>query len=489
MNGIYLFLALKEIEPVLISKYISRISAKERLIQIELGDSAFFISLFPQALGFYLNRIQPVFERLAYFDDHIAGSRIISIKQIDFMPVFDMNTEKTEYGQKQHCIIRCSFYKEAPNLTVISKEVQKNLYGRYIERKPKHSILDIKSEQNMDGEALITNFEGIDKFLARELNKENLKKLRSILSGAPCKPKIVSSSPLRISLFAPSYIHEYDTYNELFLEGINSFLKEKEEISRQSDKQRLIRKLERRFEQLNRELNDTRSLQFYKIAGELILANIPKIKRGMERVKVFNPYAQQEIEINLDPAKGPRENAEDYFKRYKKLKRGIPKRQEQIRKLKVQIESLKSSVDFEKDTRGKSTVPGREKKVSLPFREFVLDSGSKVYVGKNAKSNMELTFRFARPEDYFFHIRGCEGAHTILRPVMQKGQNIKKDDIEKAASIAAYFSKAKTQKKVPVSYTQRKYLKKSKKGKLGTVILMRESVVFVDPGLPSDTED
>jgi predicted ribosome quality control (RQC) complex YloA/Tae2 family protein len=209
----------------------------------------------------------------------------------------------------------------------------------------------------------------------------------------------------------------------------------------------------------------------------------------MERVKVFNPYAQQEIEINLDPAKGPRENAEDYFKRYKKLKRGIPKKQEQIRKLKTQIESLKSSVDFEKDTRGKSTVPEKEKKVSLPFREFVLDSGSKVYVGKNAKSNMELTFRFARPDDYFFHIRGYEGAHTILRPVMQKGQNIKKDDIEKAASIAAYFSKAKTQKKVPVSYTQRKYLKKSKKGKLGTVVLMRESVVFVDPGLPSDTED
>ncbi|MEO0185873.1 MAG: fibronectin-binding domain-containing protein, partial [candidate division WOR-3 bacterium] len=75
------------------------------------------------------------------------------------------------------------------------------------------------------------------------------------------------------------------------------------------------------------------------------------------------------------------------------------------------------------------------------------------------------------------------------RPVMQKGQNIRKEDIEKAAAIAAYFSKAKTQKSVPVSYTKRKYLKKSKKGKLGTVILMRESVIFVDPGLPADAQN
>jgi len=76
-----------------------------------------------------------------------------------------------------------------------------------------------------------------------------------------------------------------------------------------------------------------------------------------------------------------------------------------------------------------------------------------------------------------------------LRPVLKKRQNVRKEDIEKAAAVAAYFSKAKNQKNVPVSYTQRKYLKKSKKGKLGTVVLMRESVIFVDPGLPSDTKD
>jgi predicted ribosome quality control (RQC) complex YloA/Tae2 family protein len=107
-----------------------------------------------------------------------------------------------------------------------------------------------------------------------------------------------------------------------------------------------------------------------------------------------------------------------------------------------------------------------------------------VYVGKHARSNQELTFAFARPNDYFFHIRSYEGAHVILRAKIPRGQRPNKRDIDDAASIAAYFSKAKKQKNVPVSYTQRKYLKRNRKGKLGSVILMREDVVFVDPGLP-----
>ena len=69
---------------------------------------------------------------------------------------------------------------------------------------------------------------------------------------------------------------------------------------------------------------------------------------------------------------------------------------------------------------------------------------------------------------------------------MPKGQKPQRQDIETAASIAAYFSKAKGQKNVPVSYTQRKYLKKDKKGRLGSVILMREDVIFVDPRLPEE---
>ncbi|MGB9721330.1 MAG: NFACT RNA binding domain-containing protein [bacterium] len=489
MNGIYLFLTLKEIIPMLISKFISRISAKERLIQFEFEDGALFISLYPQALGLYSGEIRKDFERLPYFDDHVAGSRIVRIEQLDYRPVVDLATEKVEYGQKDNFLIRLLFYKEAPNLTVKCKETQRSLFHRYIEKKLKQSIFDATPEQLKDEETFVKNFEGVDRYLAKELNEENLERLKAILQGKSCQPKITSILPMRISLFAQTFISEHNTWNELFTEGINSYLEQRNKISQQSDRQGMIKKLERKVGQLARELENKEAMEFNKTAGELLITNISRIKRGMNKIILFNPYTQQDMEIELDPAKDGRENAEIYFKKYKKLKRGIPRKQEQLMKLKKQLELLKSgAVIQEKKPRSYISFQ-KEEKLSLPFREFVLPTGSKVYVGKNAKSNMELTFRFARPDDYFFHIRGYEGAHTILRPLMQKGQNIKKEDIEWAAAIAAYFSKAKTQKNVAVSYTQRKYLKKSKKGKLGTVILMRESVVFVDPGLPADTQN
>jgi predicted ribosome quality control (RQC) complex YloA/Tae2 family protein len=131
----------------------------------------------------------------------------------------------------------------------------------------------------------------------------------------------------------------------------------------------------------------------------------------------------------------------------------------------------------------------KQKVVSCSFHVFRLLSGSIVHVGKNVQSNQELTFRVARPNDYFFHTRSFEGAHTILKAKVPKGQRPKREDIEAAAGIAAYFSKARKQRRVPVSYTQRKYLKKNKKGKPGSVIFMREEVIFVDPALPVKTRN
>lgn len=475
---------------MLINKFIHRIAAKERLVQIEFDDESLFISLYPQALGFYFfSKTLSGFEKLAYFDAHLSGGRIIAVEQLDYKPVVDLTSEKIAYGQKQTFKIRLSFYKEAPNLTIKFNESQRHLFFRYIEKKPKPSIFNLNPEQLKDKESLIKNFEGVDKYLAQELNKDNFEKLKAILKGEFCKPKLVSILPMRVSIFAEKYMREYNSWNDLLADGIKNYLEQQEKIYLRRKRQDLIKRLERKIEKLEKRQGNAKSMQFYKITGELILTNMSKIKRGMENIKLFNPYTQEEMEIELDPAKNPRENAEDYFKKYKKLKRGMPKIEEQKRKLERQVELLKNGADIQKDASIFSAVFPREEKEFVPFRKFILSTGSMVYVGKNAKSNMELTFKFALPNDYFFHIRGYEGAHTILRPAMQKEQNIKKEDIEKAAAIAAYFSKAKKQKNVPVSYTQRKYLKKSKKGKLGTVILMRESVVFVDPYLPSDTQD
>ncbi|MGQ9700993.1 MAG: NFACT RNA binding domain-containing protein [bacterium] len=489
MNGIYLSLLLKEIEPMVVNKFIHRVGIKERLIQIEFDSGSLFISLYPEALGMYVEGIISGYERLYYFDEHLSGSKVVAVKQIDFRPVFDLMTEKTVYGQKKVFKLKISLYKEAPNFIIISEEFSRQLFVRYVEKPTKPVILSATPEDLQDKESLIKKFEGIDKNLAQELNEDNLETLKSILKGKGCKIKIVSIVPLRISLFAEKYIGEYSSWNEIFSAGIKDYLIQKEKNNLLKKRQSLISNLEKKIEKLEKKKDDKEFMEYNRIAGELLITNLTKISKGTESVVLINPYTQQEINIKLDPAKNPRENAIEYFKRYKKLKRGLPKIEEQIKRLKKQIELLKGNGGDIKDNAQVSVKIQTTEKEVLPFRKFLLTSGSIVYVGKDAQSNMELTFKFARPDDYFFHVRGSEGAHTILKPVMGKGQNVRKDDIEMAAAIAAYFSKAKKQRNVPVSYTQRKYLKKSKRGKLGTVILMRENVVFVDPQLPANTKE
>jgi predicted ribosome quality control (RQC) complex YloA/Tae2 family protein len=490
MNGIYTHLALKELKNLIINRFIQRISVRERLIQIEFDEDSMFISLYPEALGFYINQRIKNFDKLTFYDDYLSGARIVDIEQDGYKPVFNLVVEKVEYNQKKKIRLCISLYKEAPNLSIITDGFRRSLFSKYIEKGQKKSILEIGPDALKDKDLLIREYEGIDKFLAQELNKENLEILKNILKSDICKPRIVSIIPLRISLFSEDFLFKYNSWNSTFKDGIRMFLEEREKIAIEHRRKKQVSKIEKEIEELNRRLEKKESLETYRIAGELILMNIAKIKKGMESIRLFNPYDNKDIEIKLDPKKTPKENAEDYFKEYKKLKRGIPKILERIKKLQKEIEILKQGGEIEKEK--KSTKVQSEKsgeKKSLPFREFTLESGSKVYVGKDARSNMELTFKFARPDDYFFHIRGYEGAHTILRPMLRKGQNVSKEDIVKSAAIAAYFSKAKNQKNVAVSYTQRKYIKKAKNSKLGSVVLMREEVIFVDPGLPSNTEE
>lgn len=493
MNGIYLYLLLKEIKNKLTGLHIDEIRSMHRMVQIICGDKALFVSLYPEAPAiFFSERIKKNFAKLKSFSDNIRSSRIKRIEQFDFMPVLRLGLERSDIDEKSKVEIIISLYRASLNFSIKTARSQKNLFPRYIEKRPKKSILELTerhlqsyhTEKGIDfKERLVKEIEGIDKYFANELTSENIKKLQAILSGEKVKPRLVSILPFRISLFASEYIKEYSSFNELLVEGIKKFTEKKEQDLLVFQKEELIRNLDRRIERLKKKLLKDEEIEEYRIAGEMILTNITKIKKGVHHINLFNPYIEKEVEIKLDPRKTPQENAQAYFSRYKKLKRGQPKVKHRIERFKKEIENIKAGIFEIPDTTSKSA--GKKEKPP-PFRTFNLISSSVVYVGKNARSNQELTFKFARPNDYFFHIRGYEGSHTILKAKVPKGQRPKKEDINIAASIAAHFSKAKNQKNVAVSYTQRKYLKKNKKGKLGSVILMREQVIFVDPGVPGE---
>jgi len=114
--------------------------------------------------------------------------------------------------------------------------------------------------------------------------------------------------------------------------------------------------------------------------------------------------------------------------------------------------------------------------------EYRLRGDWTVLAGKTDADNDYLSLKIAKPNDYWFHVRGMPGSHVILRE--KSGEAPDKAVLKEAAAIAAYHSKARIGGVTAVSCTQAKYVSKPKGAKPGTVTIKKESVLKVRPGIP-----
>ena len=124
-----------------------------------------------------------------------------------------------------------------------------------------------------------------------------------------------------------------------------------------------------------------------------------------------------------------------------------------------------------------------KKEELLPFRLFTVAGGFQVWAGKSGENNDLLSTRHTAKNDLWFHARGVGGSHVVLKIGTGKGE-VSKQAIEQAAAIAAYYSKMKKSKLVPVAMCEGKYVRKPKGVPAGTVTLEREKTLFVEPKLP-----
>jgi len=125
--------------------------------------------------------------------------------------------------------------------------------------------------------------------------------------------------------------------------------------------------------------------------------------------------------------------------------------------------------------------------ISSKFKHYLIEKKYHVFVGKDSMNNDLLTTRFAKQNDFWFHARSVSGSHVVLR-IDNNKEAVPKSILKKAASIAAYHSKAKTAGIVPVSYTYKKYVVKRKSQPAGQVSLLKEEVLLVKPEIPGDAD-
>jgi predicted ribosome quality control (RQC) complex YloA/Tae2 family protein len=229
-----------------------------------------------------------------------------------------------------------------------------------------------------------------------------------------------------------------------------------------------------------------------------LLLSLPDVHRlGQDSVDVTDTDGTI-IHIRLDPRLSILDNATE---RYRKAKDADRAREERLERLPVverevtllreRLRNVERATSLEDLTTSsdapRTKPPGRTPSAAPVFRQFELDHGWTLYVGRNAANNDELTMRFAKPHDWWFHARNVQGSHAVLRS-RSPHQKPSPAIIDAAAAVAAWYSAARNSTWVPVIVTQKKWVRKPRKAPLGAVAIEREQVVLVQPGLPKISE-
>ena len=270
----------------------------------------------------------------------------------------------------------------------------------------------------------------------------------------------------------------------------------------EQEKATLLRLLEKKQKRIDNQLDASMKrilardeTASHEEMGHILMANIHDVpqtpgSKSPERLTVYDFYRDQSITLKLKPDLSPQKNAENFYRKAKNEKIEeqhladlIELRERELQQIKQQkeelgsIKTLKELRRFSKQTLSIGTTKTTTESGPL-FKEVMVDS-FRVLIGKNAKNNDLLTQKYAYKDDLWLHARDVTGSHVILK--YQAGKPFPRPVIERAAELAAWHSKRRTDSLCPVTVTPKKFVRKPKGMAPGQVIIEKEDVVLVVP--------
>jgi len=306
--------------------------------------------------------------------------------------------------------------------------------------------------------------------------------------------------------FSPTSLTYMDSYEEVVYNSpsklISDFYLNKDKNDRLNSKSSNLQKIvntnidrcEKKIKILKDNLEKAKDKDTYKLKGELLTANIFKLKEGMDKIKLENYYSEnEEIEIKLNIQKSPSHNIQDYYKKYNKLKSTEKMSQIQLDLADEELlylnsvltnilncDTYKEIEDIKKELIETGYIKYRagKKAKETPSKpmHYKSSDGTDIYVGKNNIQNDFLTLKLADKNDTWLHTKDIPGSHVII-----KSREISESTLNEAASLAAFYSKGRTSSKVPVDYTQVRNVKKPNGAKPGMVIYTTNNTIYVTP--------
>ena len=224
--------------------------------------------------------------------------------------------------------------------------------------------------------------------------------------------------------------------------------------------------------------------------GDLILSNLHTIGHGQRWLTVDNYFNEEEtVSIELDPALSPEKNAERYYTKARKEKKRLDLAIEELKSLESELSVISkklASLEDENDPKTLKRMLHGLKDGGGPVVDqdaeripgLVFTSGPfRIHVGRTAQENDKLLRNYTKGNDYWLHSRDTPGAYVFIKSI--KGKSVPLEVLLDAGNLALHFSKAKSAGKCDLYYTQVKYLRRPKDGKLGLVLPTQEKNLSV----------
>ena len=333
---------------------------------------------------------------------------------------------------------------------------------------------------------------------------------QELLIGEDYRPSVAidaTGKPIDYSYMDITYLGDavnvkhFDTLSALF----DAYFAEKDRLEKIHQRghdlvtllNNAVARTERKLALQREALLDSEKGEEYRKKGDLIIANIYQLKRGMTSFSAIDYYDEEcpEVTVELDSRLSPADNAQRYYKLYNKAKKAKEVLTEQIALWEQELVYLESVKTFLakaqteedlveiRDELYRSGYAARlmgykpPKQIKPRPMRFTTSGGYELLVGRNNIQNDHLTFKMAEKHDIWFHTKDIPGSHVIM---VTGGEEPSERDYTEAAAVAAYYSKA-TADLVAVDYTAVKNIKKPQGAKPGFVIYKTNYTAFVKP--------
>ncbi|ADH99193.1 Rqc2 family fibronectin-binding protein [Salisediminibacterium selenitireducens] len=324
------------------------------------------------------------------------------------------------------------------------------------------------------------------------------------LKQGEARPQIIRNEKETFSVIDLTHLSgNKDSYDNtsVMLDAFYENKAERDRVRQQAhDLERFLRneyqKNKKKLKKLEQTLNDTEKAQDDQKNGELVTAHMHQIQPGDKTITVIDYYEEEQPEkiIPLDPDKSPSENAQQFFKRYRKRQTAAVHVKKQLKQAKEEMAYLDTLIQHvemattediaeirnELEAGGylkKKKTSKKPKKPQKPKPEKYLSSEEiEIYVGKNNIQNEYVTNRMARQNDTWLHTKDIPGSHVVIR-----SETFGEKTLHEAANLAAYFSKSRLSGQVPVDYTLIRHVRKPNGAKPGYVTYEQQNTLFVTP--------